>query len=74
MDNVMMTKGPRSTDIFAVTDDMRERLENTIAAAASFTAIPKATCGVKRHRTETGAVEEPPVSESSVEASLKHVV
>jgi hypothetical protein len=74
MDDVMMAEGPGSTDILAVTDDVRQGLENTVAAAASFTAFSKATCGVERHRTQASAVEESPISKSSVEARFKHVV
>jgi hypothetical protein len=41
MDDIMVAESPRTTDIFAVAENMRESFEHIIATAAALTAGAK---------------------------------
>jgi hypothetical protein len=74
MNDGMVTKGSRATDIFAVAEDVCESLKDVVASAAAFTAITKTTCSVEGHGVQTGTVKKSPISKAGIEARFHHMI
>lgn len=74
VDDVVMAQLTGVRVLQAAAQHMRQRLERMRAATAGLWPVTKATSGVEWDAVKTGAMNEPPISESCADASANKVV